>query len=119
MEAPVTVDQYLAGFRGERREVLERVRRAVANAAPEAVETISYGMPTFKQGRAIMSFAGMKNHLGVYPTSQAIEAFAGRLGEYETSRGAIRFPWNKPIPFELIAEMARFNVERLARVKGS
>ena len=103
----------MAGFSGERREILAQVRRTVAQAAPDAVETISYGMPTFRQGRAIMHFAAMKDHLGVYPTSQAIEAFADRLAGYETSKGAIRFPWNKPIPFGLIAELTRFNVERL------
>jgi uncharacterized protein YdhG (YjbR/CyaY superfamily) len=115
MATPTTVDEYLAGFRGERRAILEEVRSTVAQAAPEAVEAISYGMPTLKQGRATMHFAGMRNHLGIYPTPRAIEAFAERLAGYKTSKGTVQFPWSEPVPFELIAEMARFNVEHLAR----
>jgi uncharacterized protein YdhG (YjbR/CyaY superfamily) len=115
MTTPTTVDEYLAGFSGEQRTILEKVRSTVAQSAPEAVETISYGMPTFKQSRAIMHFAGMKNHLGVYPAPQAIEAFAERLVGYKTSKGAVQFPWNDPVPFDLIAEMTRFNVEHLAK----
>ncbi|MDR2566308.1 MAG: DUF1801 domain-containing protein [Bifidobacteriaceae bacterium] len=118
MNAPASVDEYLAAFSGERRAILERVRLTVARAAPDAVEAISYGMPTFKQGRAVMHFAAMKNHLGVYPMPSAVAAFAGRLSEYKTSKGAVQFPWDKPIPFELIAEMTRFNVERLAAGSG-
>jgi uncharacterized protein YdhG (YjbR/CyaY superfamily) len=114
MAIPTSVDEYLAGFGDERRAILEQVRLTVAQSAPEAVETISYGMPTFKQGRAIMHFAGMKNHLGIYPMPKAIEAFAESLAKYKTSKGAIQFPWTEPIPFELIAEMTRFNVEHLA-----
>jgi uncharacterized protein YdhG (YjbR/CyaY superfamily) len=115
MAVAASVDEYLAAFNGERRAILERVRSAVAGAAPEAGEAISYGMPTFKvQGRAVMHFAGMKNHLGVYPAPAAIEAFAERLAGYKTSKGAVQFPWNRPVPFELIGEMTRFNVERTA-----
>jgi uncharacterized protein YdhG (YjbR/CyaY superfamily) len=114
MVAPASVDEYLAGFVGEQRAILEQVRSVVARSAPGAAETISYGMPTFKRhGRAVMHFAGMKNHLGVYPLPGAIEAFAERLVGYKTSKGAVQFPWSEPVPFELIAEMTRFNVERL------
>jgi uncharacterized protein YdhG (YjbR/CyaY superfamily) len=113
MATPTSMDEYLAGFSGEHRAILEQVRLTVAQSAPEAVETISYGMPTFKQGRPIMHFAGMKNHLGIYPMPKAIEAFAESLTKYKTSKGAIQFPWTEPIPFELIAEMTRFNVEHL------
>ncbi|MDR1264314.1 MAG: DUF1801 domain-containing protein [Propionibacteriaceae bacterium] len=116
MAAAASVDEYLAGFSGQRRVILERVRATVAQAAPAAVETISYGLPTFKMGRAIMHFAGMKNHLGVYPMPAAIQAFAARLAGYQTSKGAVQFPWDQPIPLELIAELTRFNVEHLAKV---
>jgi uncharacterized protein YdhG (YjbR/CyaY superfamily) len=115
MAVAASVDEYLAGFSGERRVILERVRSAVAEAAPDAVETVSYGMPTFKQGRAIMHFAGMKNHLGVYPLPRVIEAFGERLAGYKKSKGAVQFPWGEPVPFELIAEMTRFNVDRLGQ----
>jgi uncharacterized protein YdhG (YjbR/CyaY superfamily) len=110
------VDEYLAGFDGEQRAILEQVRVVVARSAPMAAEVISYAMPTFKQrDRAVMHFAGMKNHLGVYPMPAAVEAFAERLAGYKTSKGAVQFPWSEPVPFELIAEMTRFNVERLER----
>jgi uncharacterized protein YdhG (YjbR/CyaY superfamily) len=105
-----TIDEYLEQFDGEKRGILDRVRRVINENAPDAAETISYSMPTFRQGTSLIHFAAMKNHLGIYPTPEAIEAFADKLNEYKKSKGAIQFPWNKPIPYDLIGEITRYRV---------
>jgi uncharacterized protein YdhG (YjbR/CyaY superfamily) len=103
-----TVDEYIAQFDAEVRSVLERVRETIRSAAPGAEERISYRMPCFWQGGPLIYFAAMKRHLGVYPTSEGMAYFADKLADYKTSKGAVQFPWDKAIPYELIAEMAAF-----------
>jgi uncharacterized protein YdhG (YjbR/CyaY superfamily) len=67
-------------------------------------------MPTFWQGENIVHFAAMKNHLGIYPGESGVEHFKDRLTEYVTTKGAIQFPYTKPIPYDLIAEIVKFRV---------
>jgi uncharacterized protein YdhG (YjbR/CyaY superfamily) len=107
------IDDYLAGFTGEKRAILEQVCESIRAAAPGAQEKISYGMPTFWQGHNLVHFAGMKNHLGFYPGASGVAVFADRLTAdgYKTSKGAIQFPWDKPVPYELIVEITRFRVD--------
>lgn len=109
-QAYATIDEYITQFEGDVRKIFEQVRETIRAAAPEAKERISYRMPCFWQGGPLIYFAAMKGHLGIYPTNSGITAFADRLTEYKTSKGAVQFPWNKPIPYDLIAEMARFRV---------
>ena len=108
MSKITTIDDYIAQFDGEIRAVLEKVRETIRTAAPKAEERISYSMPCFWQGKPLIYFAAMKNYLGIYPTAEGMEHFADRLSDYKTSKGAVQFPWNKAIPYELIAEMAAF-----------
>ena len=97
--------------------VLEELRRAVREAAPEAEEVISYQMPAFKQNGILVWFAAFKNHIWFFPKVSAIEAFKEELSEYELSEGTIRFPLNKPIPIELVKKIVKFRVkENLARL---
>ena len=77
-------------------------------ALPDAQERISWSMPTYWNQHNIVHFAGFKKHIGFYPGSQAIEMFEERLKEYKTSKGAIQFPYNKPLPAELITEIAKW-----------
>lgn len=105
-----TIDEYIAGFPQEKQETLRKVRQCIREAAPDATEKISYGMPTFWQGENLIHFAAMKGHLGIYPTSSGVEAFADRLVGYKTTKGAVQIPWNKPVPYDLIADMTRFRV---------
>jgi uncharacterized protein YdhG (YjbR/CyaY superfamily) len=107
-----TIDEYIAQFDGDVCAVLEKVRETIRAAAPNAEERISYRMPCFWQGKPLIYFAAMKNHLGIYPTSEGMEHFADRLTGYKTSKGAVQFPWSKPIPYALIAEMAAFRAGR-------
>ncbi|MDR1710460.1 MAG: DUF1801 domain-containing protein [Propionibacteriaceae bacterium] len=109
-DAPATVDEYLAGFSGEQLARLEKVRALIRAAAPEAEELVSYRMPSYKQGRYVLHFAGMKGHLGIYPGPAAIAEFAVELAAYKTSKGAVQFPWSKPFPYELLERIVRWNL---------
>lgn len=108
-----TIDRYIAGFPQNVREIMQQVRQAIQDAAPMATETISWQMPTFKVKKILVHFAGHKNHLGLYPGPETIEAFKDKLSDYKTSKGGIQFPYNKPIPLELIAEMVQFRLKKM------
>lgn len=110
--APATIDEYIHRQPGETHERLRAVRSAIHEAIPEAVEKISWSMPTFWQGRNLIQFAAFRKHTGVYPGPEAVEHFAEELKEYKTSKGAIQFPHDRPIPLELIARIAKWCQER-------
>jgi uncharacterized protein YdhG (YjbR/CyaY superfamily) len=109
---PADIDQYIAQSPEERREILQRVRQTIREAAPGCTEKISWDMPTFFQGENLIHFAVSKNHLGLYPGEDGVNAFARRLQDegYKFNKGTIQLPWNKPIPYELIAEITRYRV---------
>jgi len=113
-----TVDEYIALCPEQIRGVLQAVRRTIREAAPGAVEKIAWGMPTYWQGENLIHFAAAKGHLGIYPGEEGVRAFADRLMDFKTSKGAIRFPYDKPIPYGLIAEMTRFRVRRAGEPKS-
>ena len=106
-----TIDEYIATFPKNVQVILEEFRRAVREAAPNSTETISYQMPAFKQNGILVWFAAFKNHIGFFPKVSAIEAFKGELSGYELSKGTIRFPLNKPIPFDLVKRIVMFRVK--------
>ena len=106
-----TIDQYIKAFPKDIQHILEKIRRTIQKAAPEAEEAISYQIPTFKLHGNLVHFAAFKNHIGFYPTSKAIEVFKSELSSYKTSKGAIQFPFDKPIPFSLISKITRFRVK--------
>ncbi|WP_099224429.1 iron chaperone [Listeria costaricensis] len=92
--------------------LLRKVYETIQEAVPaETTEKISYGMPTFYLHGNLVHFAPMKKHLGFYPTPSAVTHFASRLTAYKTTKGAIQFPYDQPIPYELIAEITKFRVE--------
>ena len=98
------------------REILEQVYKTIREAIPEAEECISWNMPTFRKGKNIIHFAPAKKHLGIYPGPEAIEAYAHKLKGYKTSKGAIQFPYNKDVPYDLIADIARCSYEKNASI---
>lgn len=109
-----TVNHYIASFSKEVRSILQKVRKNIKKAAPDAMEAFSYGMPTFKlKGKNLVHFAGYKNHIGFYPTPSGIDNFKNELSEYKTSRGAIQFPLDSPIPYDLIAKIVKYRVKEL------
>jgi uncharacterized protein YdhG (YjbR/CyaY superfamily) len=111
------IDEYIATFPEEVQTVLQKLRQAIRDSAPEAKEAISYQMPAFKLNGTLVWFAAFKNHIGFYPTSSAIKAFKEKLSSYEVSKGTIRFPIDKPIPFELVKEIVKFRVKQNTRDK--
>lgn len=105
------INAYIAGFPKEIRPLLEQVRNAVKKAVPKAEECISWGMPTYKQNGNVVHFAGHKTHVGFYPGPSGIDAFKEELSDYKTSKGAVQFPFDKPIPLKLIAKIATYRAE--------
>ena len=116
MSSPKTIDNYISSFPPSVQEVLQQVREVISETAPDAVETFSYGIPTFDlAGKHLVHFAGYKHHIGFYPASSGIAHFQAELASYKTSKGAVQFPLDKPIPYDLIREIVRFRVLEVAK----
>ena len=105
---PDSVEQYLSWFSGEIRERLQLIRATLKNEIPEAKEVISYHMPALKTSEVLVYFAAAKHHIGFYPTNSGVAEFKKELESYPTSKGAIQFPHNKPLPIDLILAIAQF-----------
>jgi uncharacterized protein YdhG (YjbR/CyaY superfamily) len=105
-----TIDEYIQTFPENIQLILEKMRQTIHNAAPEAVESISYRMPAFKLNGNLVFFAAAKNHIGFYPTASPIEAFKKELSSYKTSKGAIQFPLNTSVPWDLVGKIVKFRV---------
>jgi uncharacterized protein YdhG (YjbR/CyaY superfamily) len=105
---PTTIDEYIATFPVEIQEILQKVRETVKTAVPQATEAINYGMPTFKLEGNLVHFGGAKNHLGFYPAPSGITAFQSELASYKSSKGAVQFPYDQPMPYDLIRKIAQF-----------
>ena len=106
-----TIDEYITAFPPNVQTILKEIRAVIQSAAPDAVEKIGYGMPTFTLHGNLVHFAAYKKHIGFYPTPSGIEHFRADLSAYETSKGAIRFPLDEPIPYDLIARIVAFRVQ--------
>jgi uncharacterized protein YdhG (YjbR/CyaY superfamily) len=105
------VEKYIAGFPQAVQPILQRVRETVRAHAPDTVERIGYGIPTYWQGENVIHFGGAKNHIGLYPGAEAMVVFAGRLTDYHTAKGSIQFPLDRPIPYDLIADITDYRVK--------
>ena len=106
------IDEYLANFSGDTRDKLEQIRKIVREIVPEATEKISYGIPTLTYHGNLLHFAGYKTHIGFYPGSGPIKEFAEELSGYETAKGTIRLPLDKPLPVDLIRKITISCVKR-------
>jgi uncharacterized protein YdhG (YjbR/CyaY superfamily) len=106
-----TMDEYIASFPKDVQDILKSLRRVIKESAPQAEEAISYGIPTFKLNGNLVHFAAFKNHIGFYPTSSPIAAFKKDLSPYELSKGTVRFPIDRPIPFGLVKKIVRYRVK--------
>jgi uncharacterized protein YdhG (YjbR/CyaY superfamily) len=107
---PTTIDEYIAQYPENVRQILNRIRTVIHEAAPDAAEKISYGMPGFEQNGSLVWFGVHTRHIGFYPTASGIAAFREELAGYKSSKGAVQFPLDQPIPYELIARIVRFKV---------
>jgi uncharacterized protein YdhG (YjbR/CyaY superfamily) len=106
-----TIDGYIKTFPEDIQSILEKMRQTIRKAAPEAVEAISYQIPTFKLNGNLVHFAAFKKHIGFYPTSSGIEAFKKELSPYKGARGSVQFPIDKPIPYDLVKKIVIFRVK--------
>ena len=118
---PLTIDEYIASFPKDVQEILEKIRITIRKAAPDAEEAIKYEMPTFTLKGNLVFFSAFKKHIGFYPPITGSEELKNELSAYEGPKGSLKFPLDKPIPYDLISEIVtvrvKENLER-ARAKG-
>ena len=116
MAAPTSVEDYLAALPQEPRAALEKLRKTIRAAAPEATETISYQMPTFKdQGRFLVSYAAFKDHCSLFPASKAVmEALGEELKPYFSGKATLRFTADKPLPAALVKKIVKTRIKENA-----
>ena len=121
MASPTSVDDYLAALPEESRVALEQLRKTIKAAAPEATETISYQMPTFKDhGRFLVSYAAFKDHCSLFPASKAVmQAHGEALKPYFSGKGTLRFRADEPIPAALVRKIVRVRLEENAARRPS
>ena len=113
--APKDIDSYIASFPADVQQLLQDIRATIAKAAPKATEDIKYAMPTFVHHGNLVHFAGYAHHIGFYPAPSGIENFEEELKKYKTSKGAIQFPLDKPIPRKLVTAIVKFRLQENER----
>lgn len=103
---------YLSAFPAGVQRLLRQVRAAIKAETPEALETMSYGMPAFTiDGKVFVWFGAFKSHIGSYPGAAVIKTFAAEIKSYKKAKGSVQFPMHKPLPVDLIKRMVRFKLE--------
>ena len=105
------IDDYIAAFPAGIQKMLKQMRTTIRKAAPQSEEAIKYGIPTFVLNGNLVHFAAYKNHIGFYPAPSAMEAFKKEFAAYKTSKGAVQFPLDHPLPLDLVAQVTEFRVE--------
>lgn len=114
-----SVDDYIFVFPPAAKKLLKEMRKIIKGAAPEAEEVISYNMPAFRQHGMLVFYAAYNEHIGFYPTGSGIAAFKDELGKYKSSKGAVQFPLNEPLPVKLIERIVKFKLkENIAKEKA-
>ena len=106
--APKTIDEYIDRCAPQAQPMLRRLRATIAKAAPDATETISYGIPAFKLRRILVYFAAFKHHIGLYPPVKGNAALEKAIAPYAGEKGNLRFPIERKIPYALISRIAKF-----------
>jgi len=111
-----TIDEYIALFPPEIQDRLQELRQAIREEAPDAEETISYRIPTFRLKGNLVHFAAFRDHISFFPASSGVEAFRKELSGYRISKGTIQFPLDAPLPLDLVRRIVQFRVrENLAK----
>ena len=113
---PKNYDEYAARFPKDVQQLLQQIRLTIRKAAPQAQETISYGMPAFRQEVILVWFGVHTHHIGFYPGASGIAAFKKELARYKHAKGSVQFPIDQPLPLALVTRIVKFRVkERLAK----
>lgn len=105
------VDEYISTFPEDRQKLMQEFRKVIKDTVPNTIEKISWSMPTYVLYKNLVHFAMHKNHIGFYPGEEAIRHFEAELGDFNYSKGAIQFPIDKPMPYDLIKKITLFRVE--------
>lgn len=108
----MTVDSYIASFPADIQALLQQVRKTIQQAAPDATEAIKYAIPTFILNGNLVHYAAFKHHIGFYPAPTGIKAFEQELSPYKQGKGSIRFPFDQPLPLELITKIVLYRVKQ-------
>ncbi|GAA4061211.1 DUF1801 domain-containing protein [Flavobacterium cheonanense] len=116
MDKPKSTDEYISSFPKATQILLQEVRETIKNAAPKANESISYGMPAYKlNGKALVYFAGYKNHIGFYATPTGHAEFTEELAKYKQGKGSVQFHINEPMPLDLITKIVKFRISEVLK----
>lgn len=109
------IEEFIARYPATVQVILQKIRAVIHKSAPKAEEAMSYGIPTFKlNGKNLVHFSAFKEHIGFYPTPTGIEKFKTELSAYESAKGSVKFPLNKPIPYTLIGKITQFRVKEVS-----
>ena len=109
---PEDIDEYIEGFPNNVQKILQKIRKTIQKAAPDATEAISYAIPTFKLNGNLIHFAAYKNHIGLYPAPRGVDEFKNDMARYEGGKGTARFPLDEPIPYDLITRIVKYRVKK-------
>ena len=107
-----TIDEYHASLPTDIQKILQQLRQTIKQVAPQATEIISYNIPTSKLNKNLVHYAAYKGHIGFYPTSSPLTVFKDELADFKTSKGAIQFPIDKPLPTTLINKIVKYRIEQ-------
>jgi uncharacterized protein YdhG (YjbR/CyaY superfamily) len=116
-QAPTTIDEYIAQFPDDVQERLQTMRATIHAAAPDATEAIAYGMPTFRFNGNLVHFGAFKSHIGFYPTPNGLDEFKDRLAVYKGAKGSVQFPFDQPLPLELVTDIVKFRLAENSQKK--
>ena len=112
-KSPETITQYIDQFPRDVQAVLKKIRATIRKAAPNAEESISYQIPTYKvDGRPLVYFAGFKDHVSVYPVTAEVRENFAQLSRYAGGKGTAKFPLDETVPYALIGRMVKFMLKR-------
>lgn len=112
MQPFTNIDEYISTFPESTQKLLEQMRTAIAKAAPQAEEAISYAMPTFRLHGNLVHFAGYKNHIGFYPGAGGIAAFQDEIDKYKNAKGSVQFPIGQPLPLSLVIKITKYRLKQ-------
>ncbi len=112
---PQNIDEYIAAYPADIKKRLEEIRQTIKLAAPEAQETIKYGMPTFTLNGNLVYFGAFKNHIGFYPRPKGVPEFETELAQYDGPPGTIQFPYSSPLPLDLITRIVKYRANKNAK----
>lgn len=105
------IDEYIEQFPTEVKTILIKLKSVILKAAPSSSEMIKYGIPTFYLEGNLVHFAAYKHHIGFYPAPSGLKAFQKEINQFQNSKGAVQFPIDKPLPYDLITKIVKFRVK--------